>query len=725
MSKHIFTVLFFVGALVLLWVAYGFMAGHGLALAMTLLIAAVYGYGSWELQRFRQATATLQQALSSIPEGISDLGAWLCTVHPSLQNPVRLRIEGERVGLPGPALTPYLVGLLVMLGMLGTFLGMVVTLNGAVFALEGTSNLEAMRSAFATPIKGLGLAFGTSVAGVASSAMLGLLSALSRRERLHSAQLLDSKIAGALRGFSLVHQRQQAFLALQQQSLALPSVVAALQSLVQQIGSMGQQLGDSLSAKQERFHSEAKEAYSALARSVDQSLKDSLQHSTQAAGDSLRPVLHSAMLGIAEEARQMHERMLGTTQTQLEALGVRLHASTTNVTEGWAAALTRQEASSASLLGGVATSLQAFDTRFEHAAAALVTSVQQAYAGQQAEHSAEAQQRLHAFTSALDAMAAGLQREWQQAGAHTLAQQQQICEVLRQTAQDVAQSAQSSAGHTLAELQGLLDSSEALLRSRMAAEAQWTQTQGERMDQLINLLASELGALRTQEASRGLAAVERLGDLQTAVAGHLATLGTALEEPIRRLIETASEAPRAAAEVIGQLRQEVSSSVARDNELLEERARIMETLNTLLASIHHASQEQRAVIDALVGSTAEALQQASGSFTQQVGQEAGKLADVAAQVSSSAVEVSSLSDAFGFAVKSFGEANDKLIANLQRIEGAMDKSMARSDEQLAYYVAQAREIIDLSISSQKDMVDGLHQIVSRQSELSDASAEAA
>jgi Holliday junction resolvasome RuvABC endonuclease subunit len=31
--------------------------------------------------------------------------------------------------------------------------------------------------------------------------------------------------------------------------------------------------------------------------------------------------------------------------------------------------------------------------------------------------------------------------------------------------------------------------------------------------------------------------------------------------------------------------------------------------------------------------------------------------------------------------------------------------MARSDEQLAYYVAQAREIIDLSIMSQKGIVD--------------------
>jgi hypothetical protein len=122
---------------------------------------------------------------------------------------VRLRIEGERIGLPGPALTPYLVGLLVMLGMLGTFLGMVVTLNGAVFALEGTTDLQAIRSALAAPIKGLGLAFGTSVAGVAASAMLGLISALSRRERMLTAQLLDTRIATVLRGFSLAHQRQE------------------------------------------------------------------------------------------------------------------------------------------------------------------------------------------------------------------------------------------------------------------------------------------------------------------------------------------------------------------------------------------------------------------------------------------------------------------------------------------------------------------------------------
>lgn len=49
----------------------------------------------------------------------------------------------------------------------------------------------------------------TSVAGVASSAMLGLMSALSRRERLLTAQLLDTQIGTVLRGFSLTHQRQE------------------------------------------------------------------------------------------------------------------------------------------------------------------------------------------------------------------------------------------------------------------------------------------------------------------------------------------------------------------------------------------------------------------------------------------------------------------------------------------------------------------------------------
>ncbi|MDO8319785.1 hypothetical protein [Rhodoferax sp.] len=555
MNKNLFAGAFLLGAIVVVWVGAGFVGAPGLALGMTAVIAAVYGVGALELRQFRQASATLATALDTVPEPLPDLADWLDGVHPALQNPVRLRIEGERVGLPGPALTPYLVGLLVMLGMLGTFLGMVVTLNGAAFSLEGSTDLQAIRAALAAPIKGLGLAFGTSVAGVATSAMLGLMSVLSRRERGQAAQRLDTKIATTLRGFSLAHQRREAYRALQFQALALPEVVGQLQVLMVQMERMSQQVNDRLLSNQDSFHSEVKGVYTDLATSIDQSLKTSLAQSARLVGESIKPVVEATMAGVAQEARALHQRVTDAAQQQLDGLSERL-------------------------------------------------------------------------------------------GAQALAQQQQVCSTLAQTAQEINEQAQANASRTLAEL--------------------------------------------------------------------------------TRLMDAAAEAPRVAAEVIGQLRQQLSGSLARDNELLQERSHIMTALNALLATINQSSQEQRAVIDALVASSAAALNQAGSQFAGQISQETNKLAGMAdhvshcaAEVSSSALEVSSLSDAFGFAVQSFNEANDKLIGNLQRIEAAMDKSMARSDDQLAYYVAQAREIIDLSLMSQKEIFEALRQLPARQARLAE------
>jgi hypothetical protein len=315
-----------------------------------------------------------------------------------------------------------------------------------------------------------------------------------------------------------------------------------------------------------------------------------------------------------------------------------------------------------------------------------------------------------AWTQSLETMAASLNRELQQIGAQTLTQQREVCDTLTRTAQEITQQADSAARNTLAETTRLVTSAEELMQTRIASEARWLEQHHERMEQLAGLLRTELGALKDAEAVRGNAAVERLAQLETAVTSHLTTLGTALEEPITRLIETASEAPRAAAEVIGQLRQEISTSVARDNALLEERSRIMETLNALLDAINHASVEQRAAIDSLVASSASAMDATAVAFSENVGSEATKLTDIAAHVTSSAVDVASLSEAFGVAVQAFNEANDKLIDNLQRIESALDKAQSRSDEQLAYYVAQAREIIDLSMSSQKEVLEELRQL---------------
>ena len=658
MKKHAFHFAFAAGAIALLWVAATVASSHLLVLAMTGVIGAVYVFGALELRQYRDHTQRLAQALDAVPQDLQQLGDWLGQVPSPLQNAVRQRVEGEPGALPGPALTPYLVGLLVMLGMLGTFLGMVVTLNGAVFALEGASNVQGMRAAFSEPMRGLGLAFGTSVAGVATSAMLGLMSSLARRERGRTSQQLDQLIGTRLRRFSLAHQRLETFQALQQQSQALPAVVQQLQTLMAQMERHSQQLGERLLANQDHFHREVKTVYTGLASSVDQSLRSSLGASMQLASDSIRPVVQSTMDDMARQAQALHERMVENTREQLASLNQQFSQSAQSVAQTWHAALAQHEQVSSGLLRGMDHTLAQFDQTLEARSQALIGAVRTAQSEQQAQQAAADGQRLAAWTASLQEMAATLQSGWQHTGQQTLAQQQAVCDTLARTAEAV----------TL-----------------------------------------ELSALREQEAQRGDAAVNRLSELQTAVAQHLSTLGAALEAPISRLIETASEAPKAAAEVIGQLRQEISVSVARDNALLEERTRILGTLSTLLDDIHHASSEQRGVIDALVTSSQDVLSRASDAFQSHVAAETGKLGDIAAQVTASAVDVASLGETLAFAVRSSNETHEKLIANLQRIEAAIGQSMARSDEQLAYYVAQAREIIDLSIGSQKDVLEALQQ----------------
>ena len=136
-------------------------------------------------------------------------------------------------------------------------------------------------------------------------------------------------------------------------------------------------------------------------------------------------------------------------------------------------------------------------------------------------------------------------------------------------------------------------------------------------------------------------------------------------------------------------------------------------LGTLLQSLNEAAVQQRAAIDALVGSAAQVLEQAGQQFAQALGAQAGKVDEVAAQVAASAIELSSLGESFQHGVGLFSASNDKLVESLQGMEGALRESMGRSDEQLAYYVAQAREVIDLSISAQQGIVEDLRRLHGR------------
>lgn len=996
MTRYLVDLVAFVAGLAVVgWIAVGYAGTNNLALAVALLIAAVYLFGALELKRFHQATNALANAVSGLNAPPTSLPSWLDTLPAGLRTAVRLRVEGERVGLPGPALTPYLVGLLVLLGMLGTFLGMAATLRGTGLALEGATDLEAIRASLASPVKGLGFAFGTSVAGVATSAMLGLLAALARKQRAQVVQSLDARIVTTLRGFSQQHQRETTLQLLQQQATVMPALVDRLQDMMAAMERQSQALGERLVANQDALHAKTDASYAQLTSAMQQYLKDSVATTASAAGAAIRPEVEATMASLARETASWHQTVSGAMQDRMDGLSDRFEATTARVANVWKDSLDAQlranellatdlraalseftqtfDARSSRLVDDVASRLETVTGHVSSAHAGVAKTWETSLAAQQRTNDSLAKElgsalsqftqtfesrsaklvdevatRLETATGQVSASHAGVAQTWEaslaaqqqtndalakdlgatlaqfaqtfetrsaglladvttrldnatgsiataqttvaQAWEQALAQQQRSHNALTQdlgtALERFAQTFELRSGTLLADVAAKLDAAsgnvagahervaqawdqsialqqqanaalntelaaaltrfaetfeqrsahlidgvsqrtegamqsvsetaavvsgewkhaltaqqsanEALARDLASALARFADTFETRASQLLQSVSAQMDSTSENVAQTWRDAIaehartsERLADgnqqlvaatthaftehsasllqaLNAANAAHhdataeretqrlsawtetlegtLATLRsewqqvgaqtasqqqaicdtlarTALEmseqtranasdtiAEISRLVQTASEAPKAAAEIIGELRQKLSDSMVRDNAMLEERSRLLDTLGTLLDTVKHAGNEQRAAVDELVTTSAQLLERAGANLGDAIAAQTEKLTAASAQVAGSAVEIASLGDAFGAAVQSFGESNTQLLEHLQRIEAALDKSMARSDEQLGYYVAQAREVVELSVMSQKQILENLQDL---------------
>ncbi len=862
---------FLVGLLAVCWVGIGYLGSNPLGACVAAVIGACYVAGALELYRYRQATATLEAAVDGLATAPSALGDWLQTVHPGLRNAVRLRIKGERVALPAPVLTPYLVGLLVLLGMLGTLLGMMATLKGTGFALQSATDLQAIRGSLAAPVEGLAFAFGTSIAGVATSAMLGLLSALCRRERLQVVQRLDLKIAAELHTHSDAHRRGEAFKLQQQQSALMPALIDQLQTLVHSIQQHSMAAEQRLAAQQADFQAKSEAAYARLATAMEHALQAGVAESARAVGAALQPAMEATMASIARDTAALQEHVTQAVQQQLDGInhGFQTSASTTaqhwstalaaqeraqqthnaqlqtaleqiaahsvavqdsvssavqqqlhgvsaaieqnarTATEHWQVALAAQERTQATLAEQLQGTLEQIDQRSVAVQDSVTQAVQQqlsalndgfasstaasaaTWAAVLAEqqratetHSAQlhttleqltqqtsalhegvqqaVQQQLDGLSSGFEASTATAAATWtaavaeQQRANHTLTQELQntltqfastfetrsaalvdaVSQRMQQSSTDAANAwrdalaQQQNASATLssqhhsalaaatasfeahaAALVGTLQQSHTDLQAALEA----------RDTQRLALWSERFGAMSTALTAQWEQTGERVARQQQAICDTLASTASELStqaqaqasatiSEVSRLMQIASEAPKAAADVVAELRQSLSESMVRDTAMLEERSKLLATLDTLLNAVNHASTEQREAVDALVTTSADLLQRVGSQLTEQIGSETGKLGAVAAHVSGSAVEVASLGEAFGMAVQLFSGATSELNERLQHVATALDASLARSDDQLAYYVAQAREVVDLSMLSQKQIIEELRQL---------------
>ncbi len=685
MKQHLSTALFLAGLAIVGWIGVGYVGTHALGVVVTLVIGACYVTGAVELLRYRQATATLAHALDDTAPAGNGLQAWLAPMHASLRQAVRLRVEGERVALPAPALTPYLVGLLVLLGMLGTLLGMMVTLRGTGLALEGATDIDAIRGSLAAPVKGLGFAFGTSISGVAASAVLGLLSALARRERVLVAQRLDDEIATSLHVHSQSFQRETSFRLLQQQAALMPELVERLQAMVASIEQQNTDAAAQQSARQESFHARTEAAQAQLSATLVASMQAGVEGSARAVGAALQPAMETTLAGLARETTALQQTVATAVQQQLDALTTGFGAATTAAAASWDDALARQQ----------------------HAHDALAARLQ----GDAEQQAAQFDQRANAW---LDAASGQLQQTattLAEGFTQALAQQASTADGIASRNTDALAAAGADFRTQATALVQAVDASHASLQQTLAAQdearlAAWAAqlaTMSTTLRGDWERTASEAARLQ-QEICDALA--RSASDITTQAQTHAQQ--TIAE--ISQLVQVASEAPRAAADVVAELRQKLSDSMVRDTALLEERTQMMGTLQTLLDAVNHASTEQRTAIDALVATSADLLERVGTRFTDHVQAETGKLEHVAAQVAAGATEVAGLGDALGSVVERFGQTNDALLERLQAIEGALERSLVRSDEQLAYYVAQAREVVDLSLSAQRQITVDLQRL---------------
>lgn len=676
---------FATGLLAIGWIGAGYIGSHTLALAVTLLIAALYLVGALELHRYRQATAGLGRALDGLAAPPATLAEWLDPLDASLRGAVRLRVEEGRAPLPVPSLTPYLVGMLVLLGMLGTLLGMLLTLRGTGMALQTASDLQAVRDSLAAPVEGLGIAFGTSIAGIAASAMLGLLAAMCRGERAAVVRRLDAAIATTLHTHSRARQRDEALQLMRAQSAAMPALVDRLQEMMAALERQAQAAQAQQAERQQHFHAGTAAAYERLAASVEQSLQRSAVDSARAFGDALQPVVATTMEAVTRDTARLHESVTAAVERQLQALATSSETSTGAMTTLWQQALDQQRVAQAALADATRERLDEVGTRFTGHAATLADTV----------------------ATQLDASATRIGSAWdaalerQQAQHAALVQQQQAVLV--------------AAGDQLAtRAQALLDD---IAASHTRLQEALASGDGERLAAWNRELGAIGTSLREDWARIGDDAAQRQQAICDALARTAQQIGeqsqahaSATIAEIGTLVQAASEAPRAAAEVVAELRQKLSDSMARDTAMLAERSQLMDTLATLLDAVNHASVQQREAIDALVSTSAGLLERVGDRFLAQVEQETGRLDAAATRIGAGAADVASLGEAFAGAVELFGASNERLLERLDGIGATLDATATRSDEQLAYYVAQAREVVDLSVLAQKQIIEELRQL---------------
>ncbi|AKF04250.1 hypothetical protein [Sandaracinus amylolyticus] len=708
------------------------------AFGLALLIAAGLALGIVELLGRVARVERVEGELAKLPrpatlEAIDATSASLRTV-------LRARLGGVRATIPSAGFASYLVGLLVMVGLLGTFLGLVDALRGAREALGASSDIDALRDALATPMLGLSRAFGTSAAGLCASAMLGLASVLARRVETSLASAVHVYADDALGPLTiaerqiavleaLVRQNAESAAAAARASAAIEKTAAALRSDVASgVADVARAVERSLTPALERAVTRASdvtrerlddwtrivEREAEARRARDAALADAW---SEAAGQSADRVAREGarVLGelrgaLGESLVSLDARLGASIEALAAQLGARTQRTSDDLEARLAATTTTVGAMIEALAGELETTRARLDRTLEGTSAALEAHVERSLARERAREEA-----IEARTSALARAEAHaltrLERHVEAVDAALATHLERMSAMQRDAARESADRA-VALDAVLREHAAALTETTSTMLAEAARRAEEAGAAAERVvsatrDEITTRDAAERAqAARAEAVLSGLARTAeqvsaRAGEVLAAHAerqGELEARWIAAHEAAERAQAARTEA------VLSGLAAAAEQVAQRADRVLDDQAERQTALEARWLAAHDASAAR---LVALLEQHAEGLAQGLAATRSLVDDTAGLLR-------ASGVEMGAVAEVFTSAVDRYREASAACLSALAGLDDAVDHAGKKAAiDLLTDYLDQTREVFEHSLEVQRELFAELRALRGR------------
>jgi hypothetical protein len=722
-----------VGAFVIIRTMMTYVGRDQLATLIVGAIAFAFALGLLEQLGRQLRASALEGEIRSLPATPSD--STVDAASPLLSSMLRARLEqAPQPGL-GDSSASFLTGLLVMLGLLGTLLGLFQTVHGAGHALTSSTDVEALRRSLSTPIDGLTRSFGCSAAGISASAMLGLAIALVRRRESRALRTFYAYASGPLRTLSPLRRQARALESLANQGSTLPQAASAFESVGAKLAALSTQLltqqqtaletqarmfGELLASVRgemsklasvagETLHSNADSLIEQLSTRSGEALRAQADTLAAAARDMTQELARDA-IGRREDAAQAMEALRGRLDqaereraaahgqelTQLTELAARTVAEAERreraLSARWDELIARLDAQVAASRESESARLRSLDSQVEAAR----------------ELEGERLARLDGLTtragSELERLSAALSAQLEQRLASERAQDERAERSVSQLAQ-AASALESGIARQEGALAQLVERlpplfsevAEASQKSAQDALSQLVELTEQRLAKVSSLLSDELvqrSSSAREHDERAFAALERVEQSAGLLDGAIARQGSGLEALVERvgslLPQLADAAQAGAAQTLARLSESAEQQAARFGELEA-------------ALDRGRSEHAQGLADQLAKHAAE--------LEERLAKAGNSVQEAAAIWQASSVEMQAVAELFASSVERQREASDAWLESLGEVEGAVERAGRHAArDALSDQLASTQEVFARQLQFQRELFEQLRTL---------------